>query len=39
MKLKSRTRVLLNREKDPFDTFDLLKKYQEQYKSKAKYFF
>ena len=37
--VRSRTRVLLNREKDPFDTFELLKKYQEQYKSKAKYFF
>jgi hypothetical protein len=34
-----RLNVLLNRQKDPFDTFELMRSYQEKYNIKPKYFF
>ena len=37
--IAQRTRVLTNREKDPFDTFDLQISYQKKYKLKPIYFF
>ncbi len=36
--IRCRWRVLLNKEKDPFDTFDLQLEYQKKYNFKAKYF-